>query len=120
MNASYNFLGLVCKDVPTSTRFYTDVLGFEVNEAESVSGYYSQFVTQNGAVLSLVGGLGDAPDVDQQFDAALEVEDVDATFSDLKAKEVEMVTEVQQMPFGRTFLFRTPDGHILRVMQTPG
>lgn len=120
MIASYNFLGLVCSDVPAATRYYTDVLGFTVNEAESVPGYYSQFVTQNGAIFSLVGGLGDAPHVEQRFDAALEVEDVDATFAELKAKDVEMVTEVQQMPFGRTFLFRTPDDHILRVLQAGG
>ena len=117
MIASYNFLGLVCADVPASTEFFTDVLGFKVNAEESVPGIYSQFETQDGAVFSLVNGLGDAPAVQQPFDAALEVKDIESTFADLKAKGVEMVTEVQEMPFGRTFLFRTPDDHVLRVMQ---
>ena len=36
MRYTYNFLGLICDDLQASTRYYTDVLGFELNEAESV------------------------------------------------------------------------------------
>ena len=117
MNFSYNFLGLICDDVPASTRYYTDILGFELNEAASIPGYYSQFVTKDGAMFALVGGFGTDQDIDQTFDTALEVENVDAVFAEWKAKEVEIITGILEMPFGRTFLARTPDNHILRVLQ---
>lgn len=117
MTYSYNFLGLISNDVPASTRYYTDVLGFELNEEASIPGYYSQFVTKDGAMFALVGGFGVDQEIDQNFDTALEVDDVDAVFAEWKEKGVELVTGVVDMPFGRTFLFRTPDNHILRVLQ---
>ena len=117
MNYSNNFLGLICDDVPASTRYYTDVLGLEVNEAASVPGYYSQFVTKDGAIFALVGGFGVEQAIHQNFDTALEVENVDAVYAEWSEKGVEMVSDVVDMPFGRTFLFRTPDNHILRVLQ---
>ena len=117
MQYTYNFLGLISDDVPASTRYYTEVLGFELNEAASIPGYYSQFVTKDGAMFALVGGFGTDQEIDQNFDTALEVEDVDAVFAQWKEKGVEMVTEVMDAPFGRTFLARTPDNHILRVLK---
>ena len=120
MQYSNNFLGLICDDVPASTRYYTDVLGFELNEAASIPGYYSQFVTKDGAMLALVGGFGVEQQIEQNFDTALEVDDVETVFSEWKGNGVEMVTDVVEMPFGRTFLVRTPDNHILRVLQPVG
>ncbi len=117
MRYSNNFLGLICDDVPASTRYYTEVLGFEVNQEASIPGYYSQFVTKDGAMFALVGGFGIEQELDQKFDTALEVEDVDAVFVEWQEKGVELVTPVIEMPFGRTFLARTPDNHVLRVLQ---
>ena len=117
MNYSNNFLGLICNDVPASTQYYTDVLGFELNKEASIPGYYSQFVTKDGAMFALVGGFGVEQQIDQTFDTALEVEDVDAVYAEWKDKGAELVTDVVEMPFGRTFLARTPDNHILRVLQ---
>ncbi len=118
MKYSNNFLGLICNDVPASTRYYTDVLGFELNESESIPGFYSQFVTKDGALFALVGGFGVELELDQNFDTALEVDDVDAIYAEWKENGVEILTDVIEMPFGRTFLSRTPDNHILRVLQT--
>jgi len=117
MTYSYNFLGLICEDVSASTQYYTDVLGLEVNQEASIPGYYSQFVTKDGAMFALVGGFGAEQEIAQNFDTALEVEDVDAVYAEWQDKGVEMVTGVVQAPFGRTLLFRTPDNHILRVLQ---
>lgn len=119
MTASLSLLGLICDDIPESTRYYTEVLGFKVNEAESIPGFYTQFETQGGAMFALLGGFGDAPELKQRFDASLGVKNIDATFADWKEKGVEIVTEIQEMPFGRTFLARTPDDHVLRVWQPP-
>lgn len=117
MDYKNNFLGLICDDVPASTRYYTEVLGFELNEAASIPGYYSQFVTHEGAMFALVGGFGVEQEINQTFDTALEVDNVETVYLDWKEKGVELVSDIVEMPFGRTFLARTPDNHILRVLQ---
>jgi predicted enzyme related to lactoylglutathione lyase len=113
-----NFLGLVVKDLNSATAFYRDTLGLTVNEKESQPGFYTQFNTNGGAILGLVTGF-EQQGVNQSFDTALQVSDVDGVYAAWKAAGVEMVNEPRDMPFGRTFLFRTPDGHILRVYSRP-
>lgn len=114
MNPKVTFLGIVVKDVAAATQFYTQKLGLKVNEKESMPGIYTQFVTGEGAILGLVGGF-EQEGVQQAFDAALEVEDVDGVYNEWQAAGVEMIGEPHDMPFGRTFLCRTPDGHTLRL-----
>lgn len=112
MNTNMNFLGIIVNDLPATTRFFTETLGYKLNEAESLD-YYSQLQDAGGATIGLFSDYPAA--AEQRFDPSLMVDDVDATFAEFKAKGVEMVTEVVDMPFGRTFLFRTPEGHVLRI-----
>jgi predicted enzyme related to lactoylglutathione lyase len=112
------FLGLVVKDVPAATKFYTEKLGLQVNEQQSVPNFYTQFDLNGGAVFGLINGF-EREGIDQAFDAGLLVDDVDATYAQLQAAGVDMIDEPRDMPFGRTFLFRTPDGHVLRVYNSP-
>jgi predicted enzyme related to lactoylglutathione lyase len=118
MNPQLTFLGIVVKDVAAATQFYTQKLGLKVNEKESVPDFYTQFVTEGGAIFGLVGGF-EQEGVNQPFDAALLVEDVDGVYSQWQAAGVEMLGEPHDMPFGRTFLCRTPDGHVLRLYSRP-
>jgi predicted enzyme related to lactoylglutathione lyase len=112
------WLGLVVKDIPAATEFYTQKLGLTRDEKESKLNFYSQFVTQGGAVLGLINGFEQAG-INQPFDTAFMVADADAVYAQWRETGVEMVSEPHDMPFGRTFLFRTPDGHILRVIGRP-
>ena len=115
MAANFTFLGLIVDDVQKSTQYYVDVLGFKLDEAESVPPFYSQMVNEGGSMFALMGGFGDAPQISQQFDTGFFSEDADQTYAEWEAKGVEMITEPTDMPFGRTFLCRTPDQHVLRV-----
>jgi len=109
------FLGLVVEDIEAATAFYRDTLGLPVNEAESTPNFYSQFDLDGGATFALLTGF-EKEDVAQSFDAALVVPEIDAAYEKWRAAGVEMLSEPTDMPFGRTFLFRTPEGHILRAM----
>jgi predicted enzyme related to lactoylglutathione lyase len=113
-----NFLGLVVKDVNEATKFYTEKLGFAVDGEQSIPNVYTQFVLNGGAIMGLLGGF-EQEGVSQSFDTGLLVTDVDATYGQLQAAGVETLSEPHDMPFGRTFLFRTPDGHVLRVYSPP-
>ena len=114
-----SFLGLVVKDVAEATEFYTQKVGLKVNAEQSVPNFYTQFtLNESGAVFGILGGF-EQEGIGQSFDAALAVDDVDATYARLQAQGVETLSEPRDMPFGRTFLFRTPDGHVLRVFNPP-
>lgn len=112
------FLGLVVKDVPAATKFYTEKLGLVVNEQQSIPNFYTQFELNGDTVFGLVNGF-EQEGIGQSFDAALLVADVDTTYAQLQSAGVELVGEPRDMPFGRTFFLRTPDGHILRVFNPP-
>lgn len=118
MNTQMTFLGLVVKDVAAATEFYTQKLGLTVNEKESIPNLFTQFTTDGGAIFGLVGGF-EQEGVSQNFDTALLVADVDATYNQWQTAGVEMLGEPHDMPFGRTFLCRTPDGHVLRIYSQP-
>ena len=112
-----NYLGIVVKDLAAATAFYRDTLGVPVDEGDSIPGYFTQFKLDGGAVLALQANT-EAPD-DLAFEPALLVDDVDATYAAWQAKGVQMIDEPNDKPFGRTFLFRTPEGHVLRAYQYP-
>lgn len=118
MHTQMTFLGLVVKDVAQATEFYTGKLGLKVNAAESVPNFYTQFETEGGPIFSLLGGF-EQEGITQTFDTAFLVEDVDVTYNQWQTAGVEMVGEPHDMPFGRTFLCHTPDGHVLRVYSRP-
>ena len=107
-----NFAGLTVKDVAKATEFYTNRLGLKAVQEQP--GEYTMFAPGGDTMFAVLSGIPDA-DVTQSFDAAFVVEDVDATHKAWKEAGVEMVTEPHDMPFGRTFLIRTPDGHVLRA-----
>lgn len=114
------WLGLVVEDIDAATQYYTEKLGLTVDEKESMPHVYTQFsLNDGGAVLALVNRDDVKQEFDQSFDTALIVPDADTAYAQFKANGVELLGEPVDAPFGRTFLFRTPDGHILRVLKPP-
>jgi predicted enzyme related to lactoylglutathione lyase len=113
-----NFLGLVVKDLEASTKFYRDTLGLQINEEQSVPNFYTQFKLDGDTTVGLLTGF-EQEGIQQAFDSALLVDDVDGLYAQYQEKGVELLNEPRDMPFGRTFLFRTPDGHVLRAFAKP-
>ncbi len=112
-----NYLGIIVKDVTAATAFYRDTLGIPVDEGDSTPGHFTQFKLDGGAVLALQASA-ESPD-GLAFVPAFLVDDVDATYATWQAKGVQMIDEPNDKPFGRTFLFRTPEGHVWRAYQYP-
>ncbi|MDX1521191.1 MAG: VOC family protein [Anaerolineae bacterium] len=113
-----DFLGLVVDDVAEATRFYTETLGFNVDSEASIPNAYTQFALEGETIVGLLGGF-EQEGITQNFDTGIEVENVDATYAELQRAGVELLGEPHDMPFGRTFLLRTPDGHVLRMYSPP-
>jgi predicted enzyme related to lactoylglutathione lyase len=115
MISQANYLGIVVDDLAAATAFYRDRLGLAVDEQESIPGAYTQFKLKGGSIFSLQAGT-EIPN-GQSFEPALLVDDVDATYAAWKAQGIELLDEPNDRPFGRTFLFRTPEGHVFRAYQ---
>ncbi len=113
------FVILYVQDMDKVKAFYTDLLGLTVVEA--VSG--PNFVTlraDGGSFLALQNKAAALfpPGQEKQagsMELSFEADDVDGTWKRWKEKGVELVSEPMDLPFGRYFLAKDPEGHYLSV-----
>ena len=111
------FVVLYVRDMDKSKAFYTEVLGMSVVDA--VSG--PNFVTLRPDGGSLVALQNKAtaqfpPKLEEQpgsVELSFEVDDVDGTWRRWKEQGVEIVSEPMDLPFGRYFMAKDPEGHYL-------
>jgi lactoylglutathione lyase len=111
MFTNVGYVGIIVKDVAEATAFYRDTLGFAL---EGASPTMSQFEPAGGAILGVQ--VSDLPS-EQPFEIGFIVDDVDGTYATWKARGVEMLEAPNERPFGRTFLIRAPQGHMLRIFK---
>jgi predicted enzyme related to lactoylglutathione lyase len=115
MVTQISYVGLFVSDIAAATAFYRDQLGLEVNADESIPGRYTQFVLDGGATLGILARA--ESQAGQAYEPGVLVDDVDGTYAVWLERGVELLGEPQDLPFGRTFLFRTPDGHVMRAFR---
>ncbi|HEV8615675.1 MAG TPA: VOC family protein [Methylomirabilota bacterium] len=142
-------IGMTVSDADRSTRFYTDVLGFETVSAVTVSGEdherllaipglrmrvvrlrlgaetieLAQYLTPRGRPIP-----ADSRSNDRWFQhIAIVVSDMDRAYATLRGHGVEHVSPApQRLPDWnpaaagiRAFYFKDPDGHALEILQFP-
>jgi predicted enzyme related to lactoylglutathione lyase len=111
------FVVLYVHDMDKARAFYTDVLGMIVVDAVSSP----TFVTLRPAGGSLIALQDKAaakfpPGHEEQpgsMELSFEVDDVDATWRRWKEQGVEIVSDPIDLPFGRYFMAKDPEGHYL-------
>ncbi|HEY7037109.1 MAG TPA: VOC family protein [Thermomicrobiales bacterium] len=106
-----NFVIRNVGDLDGTKRFYTDKLGFRV-EAEQPG--FVQFAKTGGATYALVEASSQ-----EATEVWWNVDDVDATQAQLRAKGVEIVQPPKDEPFGRTLVIRDAAGNTLYLLQAP-
>ena len=118
--------GLLVKDMGTMIRFYRDVLGFEIREAEDAENVY---LVKDGT-LFLLYGRGDfermtnrkyeyLSGVNGHFEIALYVdtfEEVDEAFARAVAQGAAPILEPATEPWGqRTCYIADPEGNLIEI-----
>ena len=106
---------IAVQDLEKSARFYRDVLGFEVSEIDDPGWRF--FLRDECFIMA-----GECPDSlspeelgDHSYFAYLETDDIDALYGALIVKDVTVIKELRDEPWGmREFGIRTVDGH--RIM----
>lgn len=108
------------QNIEQERRFYQETLGFPVDEAQS-SPHFVMLKTAGPAWLAL-------EDVSMQaektapaggVEIGLIVDDVDRVWQEWQAKGVNLLTQPEDLPFGRAFDARDPEGHCLSVFKPP-
>jgi predicted enzyme related to lactoylglutathione lyase len=110
-----NYVAVLSRDVPRARRFFTEQLGLATEDDQGDS--FSQFTTREGTLWAVMQPLPVSNP--GGIDLYLHVDDVDAAYRTWKARGVEMVTEPNDQPFGRTFAFKDPDGRVLHAYAEP-
>ena len=104
---------LTSRDLPRARRFFTEQLGLTTEENQG--DVFSQFTTREGTLWAIMQVPPDAPPAG--YELYFQVADASAAYRTWRERGVEMVTEPHDEPFGRTFAFRDPDGHVLHAYQ---
>ena len=118
--------GLLVNDMGKMIRFYRDVLGFEIKEAEDTSNVY---LIKDGTLFLLYGrkdfesltnrNYEYVKGLNGHFELALYVdtyEEVDAAFADAVSKGAELVLEPTTEPWGqRTCYIADPEGNLIEI-----
>ncbi|SRR6266567_6719778 len=109
-----NFVMLYVTDVEKAIPFYTEKLGLSIED--QLEGFVQFKQPQGtGAILALAQ-KGDGRPV-QNAELWWLVDDADATFAELSAKDVKIAQPLQDEPFGRTFAIQDPFGNTLYMMK---
>lgn len=118
--------GLFVEDMGKMIRFYRDVLGFEIKEAEDTSNVY---LVKDGTLFLLYGrrdfekmtsrkyayvkGLNGHSEIALYVDT---FDEVDAAFRDAVGKGAEPVLEPETEPWGqRTCYIADPEGNLIEI-----
>ncbi|WP_019587930.1 VOC family protein [Deinococcus apachensis] len=104
------FVTLHTPDYPATRAYFEGVLGFEVTEERPGA---NAFVSASGAGLAIRADEGLAPPLGTGVSVYFIVPHLDSYHAQLVERGAGMVEPPHDMPFGRTFTVRTPDGHRL-------
>lgn len=110
-------IALRTPDFARAKAFYTEVLG--LNVAAEMPGRDCVFIDIGGTTIELTGAADQVPGAAGAFaHLAFEVDDIDATFEELKGKGVEFFIEPRDAGVMRIAFFRDPDGNPLELFKS--
>ena len=101
-------------DVQQARAFYSEKLGFVVEDEQPD---FVQFKAPQGATLAIAKGEVKPTAEGEGIELWWFVDDADATYAELVAKDVQVGSQPIDEPFGRTFSLKDPAGNSLYMLQ---
>ena len=103
------YVTMIVNDMDESIKFYSEVMGFEID---------SQYDLGPAGTITLMKGEGDTMieliknpvDETGMFSVGMDVEDIDATVKELKAKGAKITMEPMQITVGTLAFLEDPNG----------
>lgn len=113
-----DFMSLQVRNLSASRTFYTEVLGFTIDQRFNTSDFVLFNTNSIPFALSQAKvDLDEAPNLGVTL--WIDCDQVDALYSVLEAKGVTIIKSPYDSPFGRAFVFADPDGYRLTVNENP-
>lgn len=112
MLTGLNFVLIHVDDVASARTFYTEKLGLTVADEQPGFVQFGQPGGQ-GAAFAVVERGAEVPEL------WWDVEDIDTAYAELKQWGVEVLSEPEARPFGRTFAIKDPAGNTQHLLQQP-
>ena len=115
-----DFISLQVRDLAASRAFYTQLMGFTVDERFDTPDFVLfDTTTIPFGVSQTKGNLDDLPQPEGGVTLWLDCDQVDQLHARLAAAGVTIIKPPFDGPFGRTFVFADPDGYRLTANQNP-
>jgi predicted enzyme related to lactoylglutathione lyase len=115
------FVILYVSDMQKVQTFYTDLVGLSVWQEHSGPGFTSLRPAKGTTVGLQDKKTANLPPKQESasgtVELSFEVDNVDETYRTWQANGVEIVSEPEDMPFGRYFLAKDPEGHFVSAFR---
>jgi catechol 2,3-dioxygenase-like lactoylglutathione lyase family enzyme len=111
--AEFAFALEYVSDIETTKRFFTEVLGLEVDRGAST---FVQFKAGNGASYAIASDAAMDDNTDRLPELWWLVEDAEAAFREMSSK-AEVSLPLKQMPFGTCFGIKDPTGQVHYLLE---
>ena len=112
MAAQFKHVMLMVKDVPTTVKFYSQGLGLKVKM--SSPGWAE--LDADGTIIAMHAAQEDAQTGNSPI-LSFQVDDVYGAIATLEAMGAQLEGRVREPSFGKVAAVRTPDGHLLSLLQ---
>jgi len=103
-------------DSARARTFYEETLGLAVGSHDS-QGHWTEYDLPGGGCLALTTVTGEAPSASAGGTVAFEVDDLDATMADLKAKGVTFKSDIIHSPVCRMAVILDSEGNSILLHQ---
>lgn len=114
-----DFASVEVTDLDTAAAFYTDILGFGINE-EMGPPHARVFKHGKGAIFAIRTPKGDLEGpVGQGTSLWFDVTDIESVYDVVQESDAEVVQELEPGNFGPEFTVRDPDGYRLTFHENP-
>jgi len=112
-----DFVMLHVPNIEQARTFYNEKLGFVVEDQQPGFVQFKQY-NGKGAIFALQEDAGVAPH--KGVELWWIVDNADATYDTLVSRDVEIVSQPSDEPFGRAFIIKDPAGNTINMFQPRG
>jgi catechol 2,3-dioxygenase-like lactoylglutathione lyase family enzyme len=110
-----DFITLLVRDLETSRRFYAETIGFPISPERQPNAVAFETKPIPFAIRKAPADLDAAPPLGHGVILWFRADDAAALHKHMKEAGVSMAKDLAEGPFGKTFTFRDPDGHLITV-----
>lgn len=115
-NMKIKYATIIVEDMDESIKFYTEVMGFEIDSRYDLgpAGAITLLAGEGETMIEIIKNPADEPGL---FSIGMDVEDLNTTIKELKAKGAKVIMEPTQITVGLLAFIEDPNGARIALIQ---